>query len=181
MIAFHCGDLDRLKFHFQRDPQLISRRFAYREIYPTVLGCHDDFISGLHGTPIGDTTLLHLSIDFDEQEIFDWLLQQGADVNARALVDEEGFGGHTPLFNAVVSDAYVNGRQRDGYMTRSLLEKGASPFVRASLRKFLDWREEPGWHIAQQVTPTEWAADFPERGWVNQTALQLIKSVRQYP
>ena len=27
---------------------------------------------------------------------------RGADANARATIDAEGFGGHTPLFNAVV-------------------------------------------------------------------------------
>lgn len=101
------------------------------------------------GTPIDGTTLLHLSVDFDEQEIFDWLLEQGADVNAAASIDDEGFGGHTPLFNAIISCVYVNGIQRDGYM---------------ALRKYLDWRETPGWHIARNVTPLEWATSFPEQG-----------------
>ena len=109
MMAFHCGDLDRLQIHLQQDPALIHRRFSYREIYPPELGCGaDDLRSGLHGTPIDGTTLLHLSIDFDEREIFDWLLEQKADVNAAAIIDKEGFGGHTPLFNAIVSDAYTN-------------------------------------------------------------------------
>jgi len=177
MMAFHCGDLDRLKTHWQDDPQLIDRRFGYREIYPAVLGCADDFRSGLHGTPIDGTTLLHLSIDFDEREIFDWLLLQGADVNAAALIDDEGFGGHTPLFNAIVSDAYVNGRQRDAYMVQRLLELNADIHVRVNLRKYLDWREEPGWHIANNVTALEWAADFPERGWVSQEAVRMIENI----
>jgi ankyrin repeat protein len=57
----------------------------------------------MHWTPIDGTTLLHIAIDFDDEEIFDLLLAEGADVNARAKVDAEGFGGHTPIFNAVVS------------------------------------------------------------------------------
>jgi hypothetical protein len=175
MMAFHEGDLDRLKYHWQRDPQLIHRRFSYREIYPPELGCTDDGRSGLHGTPIDGTTLLHLSIDFDERAIFDWLLEQGAHVNAAAIVDKDGFGGHTPLFNAIVSDAYVNGRQRDAYMVRRLLDLGADINVRVNLRKYLDWREEPGWHIAKNVTPLEWAAGFPERGWVNREAVSMIE------
>lgn len=174
VMAFHCGDLDALKMHLHRDPQLIHRRFGYREIYPTGMGCADDLISGLHGTPIDGTTLLHLSIDFDEREIFDWLLEQGADVNAAAAVDNEGFGGHTPLFNAIVSCAYTNGMQRDAYMIRRLLDLGANTGVRVNLRKYLDWVEEPGWHVARQVTPLEWAAGFPERGWVNREGMGLI-------
>ncbi|MDP4148208.1 MAG: ankyrin repeat domain-containing protein [Bacteroidota bacterium] len=174
VMAFHCGDLDRLKIHFQRDPQLIHRRFSYREIYPPELGCADDGRSGLHGTPIDGTTLLHLSIDFDEREIFDWLLEQGADVNAPATVDNEGFGGHSPLFNAIVSCAYSNGRQRDGYMAFRLLDLGADVHVRVNMRKYLDWCETPGWHIAKNVTPLEWATGFPERTWVNKEVVDQL-------
>ncbi|HEY4148507.1 MAG TPA: hypothetical protein VGM41_06250 [Chitinophagaceae bacterium] len=179
IMAFHCGDLDRLKLHLQQDPALIGRRFSYREIYPPALGCFDDGRSGLHGTPIDGTTLLHLSIDFDEREIFDWLLEQGADVNAAAVVDKEGFGGHTPLFNILVSDAYTNGLQRDAYMVRRLLDLGADTNVRVNLRKYLDWIETPGWHIAKNVTPLEWANGFPERGWVSLEGINLIENMNK--
>lgn len=175
VMAFHLGDVEGLKRHLQQDPGLINRHFTYREIYPLELGCNNNFISGLHGTPIGGTTLLHLAIDFDEREIFDWLIAQGADVNAAATVDSEGFGGHTPIFNAIVSDAYVNGLQRDAYMARQLLALGADIHCKVNLRKYLDWREEPGWHIALNVTPLEWAAKFPERGWVNKEGVSLME------
>jgi ankyrin repeat protein len=177
MMAFHCGDIGGLQMHLQQDPAMIGLRFSYREIYPPELGCADDRRSGLHGTPIDGTTLLHLSIDFDEREIFDWLLDQGADVNAAALIDEEGFGGHTPLFNAIVSDGYANGRQRDAYMLQRLLQLGADPNVTVNLRKYLDWRDIPGWHIAKNVTPLEWAASFPERSWVNREAVGIIEKL----
>jgi len=91
-------------------------------------------------------------------------------------MDKEGFGGHTPLYNAIVSDAYVCGRQRDAYMGKRLLELGADTTIKVNLRKYLDWRDEPGWHIAKNVTPLEWAADFPERGWVSKEIISLIES-----
>lgn len=175
MMAFHRGDVDRLGHFLRKDRTLLERRFDYREIYPPSLGCHDDGRSGLHGTPIAGTTLLHLAIDFDEQEIFDLLLDHGADVNARASLDSEGFGGHTPLFNCVVSDAYLCGRQRDAAMARTLLARGASADLRASLRKFLDWRAEPGWHEARNVTAENWGGGFPEPAWVNTEALKLLR------
>jgi ankyrin repeat protein len=175
MIAFHRGQVDRLKDNLRRNPGLIERRFSYREIYPPELGCPDDGQFGMCGTPLDGTTLLHLAIDFDEQEIFDLLLAHGADVNARATVDSAGFGGHTPLFNAVVSCACTNGRQRDAAMARTLLERGASPTVRASLRKFLDWIETPGWHEARDVTPVEWGRSFPMQDLVNAEALRLLE------
>jgi len=174
IVAFHRGQVDRLKDHLRRDQGLIERRFTLREIYPPELGCADDGRSGLHGTPIEGTTLLHLAIDFDEQEIFDLLLQHGADVNARATVDADGFGGHTPLFNAVVSCAYACGRQRDALMANALIRGGAKPKVRVTLRKFLDWQETPGWHEARKVTAAEWAQSFPEKSWVNSRALELL-------
>ena len=175
MMAFHRGQVDRLKDYLRRDPGLMERRFGYREIFPPEQGCHDDGLSGLCGTPVAGTTLLHLAIDFDEQEIFDLLLARGADVNARATVDADGFGGHTPLFNAVVSCAYTNGRQRDAAMARALLARGASPTTRASIRKFVDWIEQPRWHEAHNVTAAEWGRTFPLQDLVNVEALRLLE------
>jgi ankyrin repeat protein len=175
IMAFHRGQVERLQDYLRRDAGLIGRRFSYREIYPPELGCPDDGLSGMCGTPLDGTTLLHLAIDFDEQEIFDLLLAHGADVNARAAVNAAGFGGHTPLFNAVVSCAYTNGRQRDAAMARTLLERGALPAVRASLRKFLDWIETPGWHEVRDVTPEEWGRNFPMRELVNVEVLRLLE------
>jgi hypothetical protein len=174
MMAFHRGEVERLREYLQRDPGLVEKRFSSREIYPPELGCANEGRSGMHGTPIGGTTLLHLAIDFDEAEIFELLLESGADVNARATIDGDGFGGHTPLFNAVVSCAYTNGRQRDASMVRTLLTRGASTTTRANVRKFLDWRATPGWHEARNVTAAEWGRDFPERGWVNVEAMRLL-------
>lgn len=176
IMALHRGHTDRLKNHLQRDPGLINRRFASREIYPPELGCADDGRSGLHGTPLDGTTLLHLAIEFDEREIFDLLLAHGADVNARAHIDADGFGGHTPLFNSVVNISVACGRQRDASMTRALLACGASSGLRATLRKFLDWCETPRWHEAREVTPAEWGHGFPETGWVNLEALRFLET-----
>lgn len=168
-MALHRGDVARLQMHLERDPRLLEHRFKLPAIYPAECGCSKD--GGMHWTPIDGTTLLHLAIDFRAKEIFDWLLERGADVDARATRDAEGFGGHTPLFNAV-----VNGPQQDATFARALLDRGASPTVRASLRKFLDWREEPAWHLARDVTPAEWARGFPDQGWVNKQALRLLPS-----
>jgi hypothetical protein len=171
IMAFHRGDVTRLNDFLRRDPGLTERRFSCREIYPSELGCAKDGRSGMHWTPIDGTTLLHLAIDFDEEEIFDLLLAHGAGVDARANVDAEGFGGHTPIYNVVVSHG-----KHQGSMALKLLERGASTTVRASLRKFLDWCETPRWHKAPNVTPAEWGRTFPEKGWVNAQALQLLES-----
>ncbi|HEU4722427.1 MAG TPA: ankyrin repeat domain-containing protein [Gemmatimonadaceae bacterium] len=168
IMAFHRGDVAALDAHVRRDPSLLAHRFTLREIYPPEVGCPEGR-AGMHWTPIAGTTLLHLAVDFYEREIFEWLLARGADVDARATVDDEGFGGHTPLFNTVVC-----GPWGDETFVKALLDRGASPDVRVDLRKFLDWREEPGWHVARNVTAAEWGHGFPERGWVNEAALRLL-------
>ncbi len=170
MMALHRGDISELEKHLRLDPKLLDRRFTLHEIYPVECGCAKHGQSGLHWTPIDGATLLHVAIDFREREIFDWLLAHGADVNARATVDRDGFGGHTPLFNAVVC-----GPWQDAAMTRALLDRGARKEVRATLRKFLDWIATPHWHQARDVTAAEWGHSFPERRWVNTEALRLLE------
>jgi hypothetical protein len=85
-------------------------------------------------------------------------------------VDADGFGGHTPLFHTVV--CHPGG---EATFARELLRRGASTEVRANLRKFLDWCEEPRWHEARNVTAAEWARGFPEQGWVNTRALEMLE------
>lgn len=172
MMAFHRGDLDRLSHFLRSDPGLLGRRFGSLDIYPPELGCAKDGRSGMHWTPIAGTTLLHLAVDFDDTEAFALLLAHGADVNARADVDPDGFGGHTPLFNAVVSHG-----AGQGAMARTLVERGASIMVRASLRKFLDWCETPRWHEALEVTPAAWGRTFPNPSWVNAEALRVAEGL----
>lgn len=169
LMAFHRGDIGRLEEHLHRDPKLPERRFTLREIYPAECGCAVDGQAGMHWTPIDGVTMLHLAIDFRERQVFDWLLAHGADANARATVYRDGFGGHTPLFNAVVC-----GPWDDLGMTESLIQHGATKGSRASLRKFLDWIEVPHWHEARNVTAQEWAHTFPERKWVNSEALRIL-------
>jgi hypothetical protein len=167
IMAFHRGDLARLEKHLRRDPRLLERRFTLAEIYPADCGCDG---TGMHWTPIDGGTLLHLAFDFHETAIAEWLLTRGADANARAAVDAHGFGGHTPLFNAVVCGPWYHEEP-----TRLLLQNGAAKDARASLRKFLDWVEEPRWHEARNVTAAEWARGFPDQGWANGKALRLLE------
>jgi hypothetical protein len=170
IMAFHRGSIERLREHLRRDPGLLARRFTLREIYPPELGCANGDGSGMHWTPIAGTTLLHLAIDFEEPEIFDWLISEGADVDAPAAVDADGFGRHTPLFHTVV--CHPGGGTT---FIETLLQRGASTGARASLRKFLDWCENPRWHEARDVTARQWGEGFPERGWVNAAALRLLE------
>jgi hypothetical protein len=177
-VALHRGRIDLLAAHLARDPSLLRRTFSHREIFPLALGCDVDESLALHGTPVAGTTLLHLAVEYDELEIGRWLIAQGADASRRAEIDAEGFGGHTPLFGCVVSQPYLCGRQRDASFTRLLLEHGADPGARASLRKRLLFTDDETLHEYRDVTPVTWGEQFHDQRWVNRAAMQMIRARR---
>jgi hypothetical protein len=173
-MAVHRGRIDLLEAHLDRDPHLFTRIFSHEEIYPPELGCHADHSLALHGTPVAGTTLLHLCVDYDEIEIARWLLERGADVNAKAKIDTDGFGGHTPLFGCVVSQPYRVGRQKDAAFARLLLDHGADPSARASLRKRIRFVADESMHEYRNVTPLSWGERFHDQDWVDRAAMRLI-------
>jgi hypothetical protein len=176
-MALHRGRIDLLSDHLRRDPHLLERTFTHEEIYPPELGCHNEVLA-THGTPLAGATLLHMCVDYDEIEIGQWLLAHGMAVDARAAVDRDGFGGHTALFAAVVSQPnfWLNhGGRVPAPFTQLLLDHGAEVNVRASLRKQL----HPGYgedtlREYRDVTPLSWGERFHGKRFVSQAAMELI-------
>lgn len=110
----------------------------------------------------------------DEIELLRWLLAAGADANARAAVDGEGFGGHTALFGCVVSQPYRAGRRRDDAFARLLLDHGADVHARASLRKRLRFVADETTHSYREVTPIGFGLRFHDQAWVSGPVLELL-------
>jgi hypothetical protein len=183
VMALHRGRIDLLEEHLRRDPQLLQRTFTHEEIYPPELGCHDEVLA-TQGTPLAGTTLLHLCVDYDEIEIARWLLEQGMDPNARATVNSDGFGGHTALFGTVVSQPnfwmnYTH-QPQEAPFTELLLDHGADPNIRASLRKKLHPGYAPRYDTEttyeyRNVTALEWGRQFHAKVFVSEPALKLIQ------
>jgi hypothetical protein len=173
-MAVHRGRIDLLEKHLHRDQGLLTRTFTHEEIYPPELGCHADHSLALHGTPLAGATLLHLCVDYDEMEIALWLITHGVDANVKAAMDAEGFGGHTPLFGCVVSQPWRTGRRKDDAFARLLLDHGADPGRRASLRKRLRFVKDESMHEYRDVTPLTWGQQFHDQDWVSTPVMQLI-------
>ena len=182
-LALHRGRIDLLEQHLVRDPRLLERTFTHEEIYPPEMGCHDE-VQATQGTPLKGTTLLHLCADYDEIEIARWLLEKGMDANARAAVDVDGFGGHTALFGTVVSQPnfWMNyqGRPQLAPFTQLLLDHGADPNLRASLRKQLHPGYGPRYDVKQayeyrDVTALSWGRQFHAKVFVSERAMKLIE------
>ena len=183
VMALHRGRIDLLEEHLRRDPNLLQRTFTHEEIYPPELGCHDEVLA-THGTPLAGTTLLHMCVDYDETEIARWLLERGMDPNTRAAVDADGFGGHTALFATVVSQPnyWMNFTQQPqaAPFTQLLLDHGADPNVRASLRKKMHPGYAPRFDTEntqeyRNVTPLGWGRQFQARVFVSEPAMRLIE------
>jgi hypothetical protein len=101
-----------------------------------------------------------------------WLIERGADVNALAAIDADGFGGHIPLFHTVVT----LGPPDDSKATL-LLNRGASPSARATIRKQLRDIGDPEKERMREfhdVTPIGYASRFQEPSWVNAPAIAVI-------
>jgi hypothetical protein len=177
-MAIYRGRIDLLEEHLRRDAGLLRRTFALKEIYPPELGCHDA-VMATHGTPLAGATLLHMCVDYDEIEIARWLLDRGMNVDEPAAVDSDGFAGHTALFATVVSQPnfWINhhGHEPSAPFTRLLLDHGADPNARASLRKELhSGYQIPGMHEYRSVTPVSWGQRFHFQKLVNQEAIRMI-------
>jgi hypothetical protein len=54
-------------------------------------------------TPLNGATALHLCAEYNSLKCASVLIKAGANINARAAVDADGFGGHTPIFHTVNS------------------------------------------------------------------------------
>ena len=181
VMALHRGRLDLLDAHLARDPDLFTRTFDIADVFPLAPACARDPHTA-QGTPVHGTTLLHLAAYFDELEIGEWLLDRGMDPDVPAAIDAEGFGGYTALFSTVVSQRnfwvnYGKGQSDEARFTRLLLDRGAAPNVRASLRARLGEGHGGGsLREYRGVTPLGWGDRYEGRIFVSRESMRLIEA-----
>jgi Ankyrin repeat len=181
VMALHRGRTDLLEAHLARDPDLLTRTFDIVNVYPHAPACsREPYIA--QGTPVHGTTLLHLAAYFDELEIAEWLLDRGMNPDAKAAISADGFGGYTALFSTVVSQHnfwvnYGKGRLDDARFTQLLLDRGADPNVRASIRAALEQGHGGGpFREYRGVTPIGWGEQYHSRIFVSRESLRLIEA-----
>ena len=181
VMALHRGRIDLLEAHLMRDPDLLMRTFTIDDVFLLAPACSQEPYTA-QGTPVHGTTLLHLAAYFDEVEIAEWLLDRGMDPDARAAIDADGFGGYTALFSTVVSQHnfwvnYGQGQPDDARFTRLLLDRGADPNLRASLRQRLEEGHGGGpLREYRDVTPLGWGEQFAAKIFVSRESLRLIEA-----
>lgn len=181
VMALHRGRIDLLEQHLDRDPSLLTRTFDLADIFALAPACSRDPYTA-QGTPQHRTTLLHVAAYFDEIEIGEWLLDRGMDPNVPAATHDDGFGGYTALFSTVVSQRnfwvnYGKGQPDEARFTRLLLDRGANPNVRGSIRQRLEQGHGGGpIHEYRNVTPLGWGEQFHARIFVSRESLRLVEA-----
>ncbi|MEZ5402550.1 MAG: ankyrin repeat domain-containing protein [Bryobacteraceae bacterium] len=152
VLAVIRGRIDELAGLIDADPALVEARYPGLDIGTTAARM----------LTLKGATLLHAATEFGEMEAAQLLVARGANVNARALVDESGVGGQTPLFHAAT--------QRDDRglpMVRFLVEHGADLSVRARVPGYYERLDE-----VLDVTALEYAVLFPGDGGPTQRYLR---------
>jgi hypothetical protein len=183
VMALHRGRIDLLETHLARDPDLLTRTFDITDVFPLALApaCAREPYTA-QGTPVQGTTLLHIAAYFDEVEIAEWLLDRGMNPDVRSAVDTDGFGRFTALFATVVSQRnfwvnYGKGQPDEARFTRLLLDRGADPNVRASLRQRLEEGHGGGpLREYRDVTPLSWGERFADKIFVSRESMRLIEA-----
>jgi ankyrin repeat protein len=176
VMALHRSRLDLLQEHLDHDPSLLARRFTHRDVFSFTLdGPAGD---AYPATPVAGGTLLHLALEFDDIDVARWLIERGADVNARAASDADSESGnegqgHTPLFHTVVNLAPGMGLFDDA-KAKLLLDHGADPNIRATFPDNAEFHGNPITEPLHDVTPVGYARRHPDQRCVNLPAVAAI-------
>jgi hypothetical protein len=105
MLAILTDDVEKLKELLKTDQTITNKTY--------------DLFNNTY-TPLTGGTLMHFCAEYNSLACAKILLRYGADINAKAGVDEYGFGGHTPIFHTVNQNS-----NNSGAMMHFLLENKA--------------------------------------------------------
>lgn len=104
LLSVLLDDSNALNVLLGKNPEIINKKYTLRCAY----------------TPLYHAGLLHICAEFNHVACATVLEDHGADINIKAGVDENGFGGQTPIFHT------VNQNSNNSFeMLQFLLAKGA--------------------------------------------------------
>jgi hypothetical protein len=89
LLAVLLDDANFLATELQNNPQILAQKYTFQAAF----------------TPLLDASLLHICAEYNHLACAEVLVQYGMDVNVKAGIDENGFGGQTPIFHTVNQDA----------------------------------------------------------------------------
>ncbi len=83
-------------------------------------GIHKHYTLRCAFTPLYEVTLLHICAEFNHLACAMVLVKHGANINARAGYDGNGFGGQTPVFHTVNQNSHHCGEMLDYLLSKSI-------------------------------------------------------------
>lgn len=158
LLAVLLDDAELLGAELRKNPSLIHHQVDLRCAF----------------TPLVGASLLHVAAEFGLVRAAAVLLKAGADVEAKAAVDDYGFNGHTPIFHTVCQRA--NHCQP---VLRLLLEHGAKADIRLA---GIVWGKSFEWETTIfDATPLSYtqAALLPQFGRDERDVYENIKLLAQ--
>jgi ankyrin repeat protein len=157
VLALLRGRLDDLAERIVAEPDLVKKRFPHLDCGQT----------GGRSLLLKGATLLHIAAEYGDIAAAKILIEYGAEVDARATVDEMGVGGQTPLFHATTQF-----NDHGLAVAQLLLDHGADPFLVATLPGHYERPEE-----VVQCNSLEYAEQFPgaEFPGSNEKTVQLLR------
>jgi ankyrin repeat protein len=85
LLSVLLDDAKSLETYLLNSPGTISKKYTLRSAY----------------TPLYEASLLHICAEFNHISCAKVLVKHGTDINTPAGIDENGFGGQTPIFHTV--------------------------------------------------------------------------------
>ena len=103
LLSVLLDDAKSLSMHLKNSSAAISKPYTLRCAY----------------TPFYKVNLLHICAEFNHVACAEVLVNNGADINAKAGVDEYGFGGQTPIFHTVNQNSNQSAEMMTFLLSRS--------------------------------------------------------------
>jgi Ankyrin repeat len=103
LLSVLLDNAECLHQQLSQDKEAVTKKFSLRCAY----------------TPLYEVTLLHICAEFNHRSSAEVLVYHGADINAPASVDENGFGGQTPIFHTVNQNGNQSADMLDYLLTES--------------------------------------------------------------
>lgn len=103
LLAVLMDDAETLSRLLHSNPDAVLKKHTLRCAY----------------TPMYEVTLLHICAEFNHTACAKILVQHGADINAAAGKDENGFGGQAPIFHTVNQNGNQSADMMNYLLTQS--------------------------------------------------------------
>ncbi|MDB5087217.1 MAG: ankyrin repeat protein [Mucilaginibacter sp.] len=126
-------------------------------------------------TPLTGGTLLHFCAEYNSIACAKILVQNGADINAKAALDEYGFGGHTPIFHTVNQN-----NNNSAEMLEFLLQNSADLLITV---KGLIWGKGYEWEtFIPAVNPISYAmmGSLPQMHRKEKTVTEVVSLLTKH-